>query len=182
MNALFANLIWATPDLFQSESVFETRVEKFFAERVSTIDLLTDDVQLAPAFEQEIQTVTSRREASIFAEERFVEAAGIHTPAPVANDFAPEVDFIGQNRALQDNDFDAFLATLAPEKLDQAGGQNLSETPEDAYDSFQPCLLSEEDDATTQVEAPTIELPVYDTVWLIDKFTGLQVATLNDLG
>lgn len=181
MNALFANLIWATPDMFQSESVFETRVEKFFAERVSTIDLLTDEVQLSPAFEQEIQAVTSRRETSIFAEERFaeerfVEAAGVDTPIPVANDFAPEFDFIGQNRALQDNDFDAFLADLEGESF----------APEKAVAEFdsglEPCVLMEEVLNEARLVVDTSELIDVQVAWTVDSTTGFATASIDPFG
>lgn len=177
MNALFANLIWATPDLFRSDVVFETRVEKLFVERVSTIDLLTDDVQLAPAFEQEVAAVTSRREASIFAEERFVEASGgFDIPAPVANDFAPEFDFIGQNRALQDNDFNAFLAEL------DAEGISPDKAVADTESGLEPCVLMDEVLAEARLAVDTTDLVSFDVNWTVDSATGLATASIDDIG
>lgn len=62
--------------------------------------------------------MTSSRGSSIFAEERLIVLSEeLALSAPVANEFAAEFDVIGENRAVLDNDFDAFLAQIAPEKF-----------------------------------------------------------------
>jgi len=181
MNALFANLIWATPDLFQSEGIFQTRVEKLFAERLDTINLLTDDVQLAPAIEQEIQAVTSNRSSSIFAEEQFVGAAnGLVLPAPVANDFAAEFDVIGQNRALLDNDFDAFLEQIAPEKIAATVDGETIDDPNAEFEAIDACVLTEEADAAARL-IESADVVGFEVNWdNIDGATGFATASIDD--
>ena len=142
---------------------------------MSTIDLLTDDVQLAPAIEQEIAMVTSNRASSIFAEEQFVSAVDL--PIPVANDFADEFDVIGQNRALLDNDFDAFLEQIAPEKI----AATLDDAPLDGFGSIDPCMLSEEEEEATARLIEAADVVSFEINWdNLDAATGFATASIDD--
>ncbi|MEO1642520.1 MAG: hypothetical protein AAFR74_04235 [Pseudomonadota bacterium] len=183
MNALFANLIWATPQLFVSERVFESRVEALMAETVASIDLLNDSVHLAPEFETEIASVTSSTARSIFAEEQFIATVNdLALPEPVSNDYAPEFDVIGPNRGLLHSDFEEFVATLAPEKV----AADTPDLPVDVataeFEGIEPCALTDE----TLTEArlvDTSELIDVTVEWTnTDANTGFVTASIDDIG
>ncbi|MEL7231522.1 MAG: hypothetical protein AAGJ85_03315 [Pseudomonadota bacterium] len=183
MNALFANLIWATPELFVSERVFESRVEALLAETVANIDLLNDSVQLAHEFETEIASVTSSTARSIFAEEQFVSIVNdVALPDPVANDYAPEFDVIGPNRGLLHSDFEEFIATLAPEKIATEASDLPVDVATSEFQGIEPCALT--DEMLTEARlVDTSELIDVTVNWTnTDASTGFVTASIDDIG